>query len=119
MANLACLINPLSTILGLSGLVLLVSGWIQQRRPPKNINWFYGYRTSASMRNQERWDFAQRESARVVMQAGGAMLLLAIPGAFWCKPSLAQVGVGLFVLIGAVVYVFWRVQGQLRKRFGP
>lgn len=48
--------------LGYIGLILFLS-WIFYKRPPKNINSFYGYRTLRSMKNQQMWDEANRYSA--------------------------------------------------------
>ncbi|WP_158211944.1 SdpI family protein [Robiginitalea sediminis] len=113
------LLNPFSLTVGLSGLIFLISGYVLKRRPPREINWFYGYRTSASMRSQERWDFAQRESAVAGMQVGGAMVILSLPAMWFWPPSFLQLYLGILVLVLGVVYLFWKVQTGLRKRFGP
>jgi len=49
-------INPLTLILGVTGLIFYVAGYIQFKYPPKKINHFYGYRTKTSMRSQEVWN---------------------------------------------------------------
>ena len=45
-------INPLTLILGVTGLIFYVAGYIQFKYPPKKINSLYGYRTKTSMRSQ-------------------------------------------------------------------
>ena len=45
------LINPLTLILGVTGLIFYVAGYIQFKYPTKKINYFYGYRTKTSMRS--------------------------------------------------------------------
>ncbi len=57
-------INPLTLILGVTGLIFYVAGYIQFKYPPKKINHFYGYRTKKSMRSQEVWNYAQTFSAK-------------------------------------------------------
>jgi uncharacterized membrane protein len=56
--------NPLVNITFLCGLLFIIAGYILLKFPPKNINSLYGYRTSSSMENQEKWDFAQNYSSK-------------------------------------------------------
>lgn len=72
-------INPAILTCGLCGLIYLLSGWILLHYPPKKINDFYGYRTSRSKISQEHWDFAQKESAKHIKQAGYYCLLFCAP----------------------------------------
>jgi uncharacterized membrane protein len=54
----------------LVGIVLVVIGLIMQQYPPKKINGLYGYRTFASMKNQQTWDVANRYAARLMTVIG-------------------------------------------------
>ena len=103
----------------LTGGIFVLSGWILFKRPPRHINWFYGYRTAAAMRSPERWKFAQREGAKASMQAGAALMALAIPAWFWWPVPAYGLFLAILLLVAAVVFIFWRVQGKLSKRFGP
>ena len=47
----------------LTGLIFFFAAIIMYYYPPKEINSLYGYRTSSSMKSEERWDFAQRFSS--------------------------------------------------------
>ena len=66
----ADLINPLALILGVTGLIFYVAGYIQFKYPTKKINYFYGYRTKTSIRSQEIWNFSQTLSAKKIQQLG-------------------------------------------------
>lgn len=44
---------------------MLILFLIFQQYPPKKINWFYGYRTKRSMRNETTWQEANRYSLRL------------------------------------------------------
>ena len=55
--------NPLFLIPVMTGVIFIVAGWIMMKFPPKDINSLYGYRTKNSMKNKERWAFAQKYSA--------------------------------------------------------
>jgi uncharacterized membrane protein len=61
----------------LVGVVLLLVGIIQQRYQPKKINQWYGYRTPASMKNQQNWDEGNRYSAALMIKIG---LILTLAG---------------------------------------
>ncbi len=102
--------------------VMLFFGRRFLKRPPKNINALYGYRTSRSMKNQQTWDFAHQVCGRLWSRAGAAMLplsLLAMLPALgrdvgavglWCIPV---VGAQLMVLIGSI----FPVERALRRNF--
>jgi uncharacterized membrane protein len=76
------LFNPLFITLGSCGIIFIVMGFIMSKKPPKEINHLYGYRTPRAMKNQKIWDYAQVYSAKVMMKYGGYFLLLCLPGYF-------------------------------------
>ncbi|MEY3679268.1 MAG: SdpI/YfhL protein family, partial [Bacteroidota bacterium] len=43
--------------------LLLITATIFCLFPPRRINYWYGYRTSYSMQNQEIWDYANKTAA--------------------------------------------------------
>ena len=63
-------------VLAYLGLILLLS-WFFYKKPPKNINSIYGYRTMRSMKNQQMWDEANRYSAVFSLKLG--LYCLALP----------------------------------------
>lgn len=66
-------------------LCMIVCGLLFLKRPPKNINSLYGYRTARSMRNRHTWDFAHAYSGRFWYRAGWAVLA---PSVVWMLPVL-------------------------------
>lgn len=54
----------------LVGIVFILAGAIMYVFPPKKINSFYGYRTASSMQSQQKWNFAQTYSAKIMMLTG-------------------------------------------------
>lgn len=85
--------------------------------PPKKINFLYGYRTNSSMKNQERWDFAQKYAAKEMMITG---LVLAASGALGFVTdfgSSVKLWVGVAMLGLAVVILKLRVEKAIKKRF--
>ncbi|HAT64106.1 MAG TPA: hypothetical protein DCS66_05830 [Flavobacteriaceae bacterium] len=54
---------------------------IVQKYPPKKINWWYGYRTSRSMKNEETWKAAQEYASKKSIQL--ALFSFMFPGVFY------------------------------------
>lgn len=101
----------------LIALIFMLIGILMLVFPPKKINGLYGYRTSASMKSQERWDFAQKYSAKEMIKLGGLMSLFSFVG-FIYRPSESMatiIGVGLAIAIAVILIV--RVEKAIKKRF--
>lgn len=63
-------------VLLLVGIVFIIAGAIMYVFPSKRINSFYGYRTASSMKNQQKWNFAQTYSAKIMMLTGLIFIFL-------------------------------------------
>lgn len=111
-------LSPLFLILGLTGLSFSVIGAIMMKYPPTNINHWYGYRTSASMRNQQFWDFAQVYSSRVMVLIGLAMCVLGLFGLVLPLPELVGVSLSLAIVIAGAIAIFLLTERALKQRFG-
>lgn len=109
--------NPVILTFGLCGLILIVSGWIMQKYPPKKINDFYGYRTSRSKRSQEHWVFAQKESAKLIIQVGYYNLLCCVP--FFIiefQQSHIWIAIGIVSLLPFIAII--QTEKALKDKFG-
>ena len=51
-------------------LTMIAFGTIFIKKPPKNINAFYGYRTSMSMKNMDTWKFAHDYCGKLWWKVG-------------------------------------------------
>ena len=109
------LFNPLFITLGSCGIIFIVMGFIMSKKPPKEINNLYGYRTPRAMKNQKIWDYAQVYSAKVMMKYGGYFLLLCLPGYFIDMAPEMAAGVGLIVLLIGVAFMILQVETHLKK----
>jgi uncharacterized membrane protein len=100
-----------------TGPIFMLTGLILLKFPPKKINWFYGYRTPRSMKNQERWDFAQSYSAKEMIKLGGLLLLSSSAGLIYQpKPNISTiVGLGLMIIVAVILIV--RVENAIKNRF--
>lgn len=59
------LLNLFHTILSL---VIMGFGYLLYKYPPKRINYVMGYRSKNSMSSQEKWDFANIYSGKVIVK---------------------------------------------------
>ena len=102
--------------------VMLYFGQRFLKKPPKNINGLYGYRTSRSMKNQQTWDFAHQVCGKIWFWAGAVLLPLSLLAmlpclgrdvetvGIWCIPV---VGVQLVVMIATI----FPVERALKRNF--
>src|SRR5690554_7927889 len=87
--------NPLFLIPVMTGLIFVIAGFVMLKFPPKEINGLYGYRTKSSMKNQERWDFAQNYSAKEMMKLGFVLVLTGIFGLLFEPQEMLGMVIGL------------------------
>ena len=110
-------VNIMGLILTLGGLIFLIVGYIQHRLPPKKINHLYGYRTSASMKSQESWDFAQKYSAKKMMKMGNYIITLGLLSWIVDLQLPWSVGIALTIVTVGPIIMLFKVESELKKRF--
>lgn len=59
---------------------MLLFGWLWKKKPPKDINALYGYRTSMSTKNQETWNFAHQKIGALWRRIGTCLVVLTLLG---------------------------------------
>jgi len=57
-------------------LLMTALGMFFLKKPPKKINWFFGYRTTMSMKNRETWGFAHKYVGKIWLTIGLIMLIV-------------------------------------------
>ncbi|WP_330443440.1 SdpI family protein [Flavobacterium sp. C4GT6] len=106
------------SVTGLMGLIFVIAAIIMYCYPPKKINHLYGYRTSASMASQQRWDFSQKYSTRIMLWGG---LLFTVTGLLFILlkiPMLTDTCIGLLGAVIFTAFIFIKTERELKKRFG-
>ena len=74
--------NPLFLLPILVGPIFIIAGIVMILFPPKKINYLYGYRTKNSMKNIDRWNFAQNYSAKIMIFSGFFFSLTSLIGMY-------------------------------------
>lgn len=110
-------LNSFTIVLFTSGLCFLVAGFVMSKYPPKKINSLYGYRTSASMKSQQAWNFAQKKSATDCKLFGFGMMIFSMGGMFLPFGKWGWL-FALLVLIGFCVLMIYDTEKALKKQFG-
>ena len=109
--------SPLIAVPFMTGSIFIVAGLITLKFPPKKINWIYGYRTPRSMKNQERWDFAQIYSSRVMIKLGGFLVLFSLLGlAYQPKETISSM-IALAAILTSTVLLIVRVEKAIKNHF--
>ena len=100
-----------------TGILFVIAAAITLVFPPKKINLLYGYRTRASMKNQQVWDFAQRYSGVKMMQIGFALMGFSLLNVFFGFNDSFQLMIGLSFVIIACAFLFLVTESAIRKKF--
>jgi len=109
-------IGPFLILDALTGIILIVMGFILLKYPPKEINSLYGYRTEKSMKSQEAWDFAQIFSSKLMIKAGVFLSLVGLLGYV-----LLEVSFLLEVILASIAFtlglcaLFYYTESELDK----
>lgn len=101
----------------LCGGVFLLAAALMLVFPPKKINFLYGYRTVASMKSQERWEFAQKYSTIQMMKSSLFMIVASFAGYLFPDSVYIHLIVSGVIITAAVVYMFISTEKELKKRF--
>src|SRR5690606_40964233 len=81
------------------GIVFILVGLIMYAFPPKKINGLYGYRTQTSMQSQQKWDFAQTYSSKIMMLTGLIFTFLSPTKGLFKTNESTDLVIGMFVMI--------------------
>lgn len=98
--------------------MMTLLGFVFLKRPPKNINMFYGYRTSRSMRSMDSWQYAHERCGKLWIRLGPVLFLLILLSKLLIPLdeeilSLVHMTILIFSLF-ATVFV---VEKELKRKF--
>jgi uncharacterized membrane protein len=116
------LLNPNVFGLFICGILFVAAGFYMKKKPPKDINALYGYRTASSMKSQERWDFAQIYGAGQLLKTGALLCLLGLLGflLLYNFPLNMPVSLIIFVVVLMTVSIIMilTVEKAIKRKFG-
>jgi polyferredoxin len=109
--------NAFFSLLFLIGSIFTIVGMITYIFPPKKINSLYGYRTNSSMKTQERWDFAQAYSTKLMILLGVTLAVLSCLGLFVSISETVDYLSGMGLLIAGIVLLFYKTEKAIKTKF--
>ena len=105
------------TMLVMVGGIFTIAGIVMYLVPPKKINFLYGYRTTNSMKSQEKWNFAQQYSSKLMAFIGLILMATSVIGLFYSYSEKIDFGIGIGIVLGSIVYLFFQTENALIKQF--
>lgn len=102
-------------VLLLVGIVFILAGCVMYLFPPKKINALYGYRTVSSMKNQQKWDFAQIYSSKIMMLTGLIFAFLSPTKVLFKTNETTDVILGIGTMVIGTILMILVVEKALRK----
>lgn len=99
----------------ITSLLLLLISVLYKKFPPKEINSFYGYRTTASMKDPKTWKFANNYAAMWMVRLSLMLCMIAM-GFMAYNQSLATTErIMIPFVIGLVITLIIRTERALIK----
>ncbi len=101
---------------------MLIFGWLFLKKPPRNVNGAYGYRTSMSTKNRETWAFAHQYCGRLWFRWGLGMLPVSVIAMCLClnkdMDTIGNMG-GAVCMVQCVILVLTILPTEraLKKQF--
>ena len=89
------------------GTVFIIAGVMLFLFPPKEINGFYGYRTTSSMKNEWNWTAANRYCSQLLMIFGALLLLVAALTGHFAVTAICT--------LVSIVLIFVIIENKLKK----
>lgn len=109
--------TPLFILPLITGPLLIIAGFILLKKPPKEINYFYGYRTNLAMKSQAHWEFAQTYSAKRMIRWGAYYTLTLFLGMIHGIHITIELFLTFILLLLFVLMPVVETQKALKKKF--
>lgn len=102
--------------------VMILFGGLFLKKPPKEINGLYGYRTTMSMKNKDTWDFANKAIGKLWFKLGIELFIITVICVTVMlgvnKELLGKYGLVLFYLqIAVLILSIFPVERKLKENF--
>lgn len=100
------------------GPVFFILGYFMAKKPPKDINSLFAYKSKSATKSQERWDFAQSFAFRELMNLGFFLTLTCLIGRFIELDNQSQIIAGLALVIFTLVLLVFKTEKAIKDIYG-
>lgn len=111
------IIYPLPSILFLSGGIFYLAALVFSKFPPKKINYLYGYRTKASMKSQESWNFSQNYTSKKMKYISLYIFIIGAFSIFLNIELMWSLWLGIIISVLMPVLMILEVEKELKTRY--
>ena len=111
------IIYPLPSILFLSGGIFYLAALVLSKFPSKKINYLYGYRTKASMKSQESWNFSQNYTSKKMKYISLYIFIIGAFSIFLNIELMWSLWLGIIISILMPVLMILEVEKELKTRY--
>ena len=99
------------------GMMLFIVGLLFIMFPPKNINSFYGYRTTNSTRNLDTWKVANSYSAILMTIEGLILSVIGLLMTFFNDNKAIETALGVGLMFSSFIILVVATEKHLNKLF--
>jgi len=99
------------------GMMLFIVGLLFIMFPPKNINSFYGYRTTNSRRNLDTWKVANSYSAILMSIEGLILAVIGLLTTFFNDNKAIETALGVGLMFSSFIILVVATEKHLNKLF--
>ena len=99
------------------GMMLFIVGLLFIMFPPKNINSFYGYRTTNSRRNLDTWKVANSYSAILMSIEGLILAVIGLLTTFFNDNKSIETALGIGLMFSSFIILVVATEKHLNKLF--
>jgi uncharacterized membrane protein len=99
------------------GMMLFIVGLLFIMFPPKNINSFYGYRTTNSRRNLDTWKVANSYSAILMAIEGLILAVIGLLTTFFNDNKAIETALGIGLMFFSFIILVVATEKHLNKLF--
>jgi uncharacterized membrane protein len=99
------------------GMMLFIVGLLFIMFPPKNINSFYGYRTTNSTRNLDTWKVANSYSAILMTIEGLVLAVIGLLTTFFNDNKAIETALGVGLILSSFIILVVATEKHLNKLF--
>lgn len=99
------------------GMMLFIVGLLFIMFPPKNINSFYGYRTTNSRRNLDTWKVANSYSAILMAIEGLILAVIGLLTTFFNDNNAIETALGIGLMFSSFIILVVATEKHLNKLF--
>jgi len=88
------------------GIVVALLGFVLKLTYKNSKNYFFGYRTPRSLKNQQNWNIANKISSSAIIWCGAGGILAGIMSYLFIEEKFRFEFIGIVILFGIIISIY-------------